>query len=138
MINKLLIIIPPVACVPEEEGLVLIDDDVAMSGALVLIELDVEGNRFRLSLPSAIPSPSTTPSIATSVASLPLALVLPRRLHNIYIHLKQLFNIINKNIDLFYFDYKYLLLAQDPVVGLPRFLRSGKDARKVFSSLFLL
>jgi hypothetical protein len=63
--------------VPEEEGLVMVvvDDDVAMSGTLVLIELDVEGNKFRFSLLSAIPSPSTTPSIATSTPSLPLALV---------------------------------------------------------------
>jgi len=68
--------------VPDEEGLVLVvdDDDVAMSGAIMLIELDVEGNRFKLSLPSVNPSPSTTPSIATCATSLPLALVLPRRL----------------------------------------------------------
>jgi len=76
---------PPVACVPDEEGLVfeVVDDDVAISGALLLIELDVEGNiLFMLSLLSAIPSPSTTPSIANSADSLPLALVLPRRLNN--------------------------------------------------------
>lgn len=77
---------------PDEEGLVceLLDDDVAISGALVIIELEVEGNKLRLSLPSAIPSPSTTPSIATSATSLPLALVLPRRLRKDMKILKQL------------------------------------------------
>jgi len=82
-LKKLQFTPPPVACEPDEEGLVLeVVDDVAISGALVLIELDVDGRiLFMLSLPSAIPSPSTTPSIANSAASLPLALVLPRRLH---------------------------------------------------------
>lgn len=78
VVKKLQFTPPPVACVPDEDGLVLevVDDDVAISGALVLIELDVEGSiLFMLSLPSAIPSPSTTPSITNSAASLPLALV---------------------------------------------------------------